>query len=49
MTYTDYLRKKTKTAIDYEIYQKKIKKKTNNMEKFQDFILEESKFSNDSK
>lgn len=46
MNFSHYLKKKTQAEIDKDIYEKKIKKKTKPLEKFQDFILEEVKFSN---
>jgi len=49
MNFTDYVRKKTKSAIENDIYDKKVRQKTGEMEKFQDFILEEVKFSADHK
>lgn len=39
MDFTDYVRKKTKSAIESDIYDKKIRQKTGEMERFQDFIL----------
>lgn len=40
MNFLDYARKKTKAAIESDVYEKEIKKKETKMEKFQDFILE---------
>lgn len=31
MHYTDYQRKKTKSAIEYDVYEKKIKRKTSEL------------------
>lgn len=49
MKFTDYLYKKTKAAIQEDIYEKKIKQKTTRMQKFQDFILDEVSFHADHK
>ena len=46
MNFSHYLKKKTQSEIDKDIYEKKIKKKTKPLEQFQDFILEEVKFTN---
>lgn len=39
MNFTDYVKKKTRSAIDNDIYERKIQRKSNQMEKFQDFLL----------
>lgn len=49
MNFLDYAKKKTRAAIESDVYEKEIKKKETKMEKFQDFILEEVKFSADHK
>lgn len=46
MEFSAYQKKKTQVEIDKEVYEKKIRKKTKPLEQFQDFILEEVKFSN---
>lgn len=49
MNFIDYAKKKTKSAIENDIYESKIKTKKSPIEKFQDFILQEVKFSVDHK
>lgn len=49
MNFIDYAKKKTKSAIESDIYERKIKTKKSPIEKFQDFILEEVQFSEDHK
>lgn len=39
MNFIDYAKKKTKSAIENDIYERKIKTKKSPIEKFQDFIL----------
>lgn len=45
MRFTDYVYKKTKSAIEGDIYERKVKKKNTKIQKFQNFILEEVNFN----
>ena len=47
MDYSTYMKKKRLVDIEKDIYENKIRKKTKEIEKFQDFILDEVKFSSD--
>lgn len=49
MDFSHYLKKKTKLEIEKDVYERRVKQKTKPLEKFQDFILDEVKFSNDHK
>lgn len=49
MDYLTYQKKKSLKEIEKDVYERKIRKKTKELEKFQDFILEEVKFSSDHK
>lgn len=49
ISYTDYVRKKTNASIEKEVQARKIDKDGNKISRFQDFILNEIKFSNENK
>ena len=49
MSFVNYMRQKTHNNIEKSIYNEKVRKKETYVEKFQKFILEEFKFSEEAK